>query len=147
LSWFQGYVKKSTGVMLRAKKGCLIAYGLKMLASAVQLGPWPQHFQPVTSNHQKGFSPVSAHHSGQCAQLTISLLVRRMASSISPCAAILSSLTLCAYSWSVVFLPGRFWLSDGSTGSLGFPNAGSRVLHASVLYLPVVFGTMLAWKA
>jgi hypothetical protein len=63
------------------------------------------------------------------------------------CAAILSSLTLCAYSWSVVFLPGRFWLSEGSTGSLGFPNAGSRVLHASILYLPVVFGTMMAWKA
>jgi hypothetical protein len=37
LSWFQGYVKKSRGVRFRAKKGCLIAYGLKGLASALPL--------------------------------------------------------------------------------------------------------------
>lgn len=37
MSWFQGYAKKSTGVMFRAKKGCLIVYGLKKLASALPL--------------------------------------------------------------------------------------------------------------
>jgi hypothetical protein len=81
-----GYVKKSTGVMFRAKKGCLIAYGLKRLASALPL----------------------AGGSGA----TYSL---------------------------IMFTAGAFFCpADGSTGPVGFPNAGSRVLHASVLYLPVV---------
>jgi hypothetical protein len=49
----------------------------------------------------------------------------------------------------IMFTAGAFFLDypDGWTGLVGFPNAGSRLLRASVPYFPVVLRIMMAGKA